>query len=493
MAKDLKSNVFSNFLWKFAERLGSQLVTFTVSLVLAWFIDPDSYSVITIVTIIITLCNLFVTSGFGNSLVQKKDADNVDFSTVLWFSLAGAGVVYGLLFIAAPFCETFFSIPLLCPVVRIMGLRLFISAFNSVQEAYVARTMQFRRFFFSTLGGTVVSGAVGILMAMRGFGVWSVVTQYLVMSAVSTLVLWFTVDWRPETRFSFSRLKGLLSFGWKVLASGMLDEIYNNMRFFIVGKICPGDRVSVYNNGQRIPNLIVDNVNSSLYSVLFPAFSRSQHDIEKVREMTRRSIRTCLYVMMPLMVGIAVCAEPIVMLILPESWHGCIPFIRISAIMYSVVPLQTANMQSVKAIGRSDVTLVLEVIKKALGFSFLFVIVAVKDSISDVTMAIALVTMGASFLFALINTVPNKLYLGYRFRDQIADVLPVTLICALMGGAAWAVGLLPIPTVLSLVLQVTVGIAVYLFLSVITKNDSFRFLLDFLKGLKSRGDMTEKE
>ncbi len=493
MAKDLKSNVFSNFLWKFAERLGSQLVTFTVSLVLAWFIDPDSYSVITIVTIIITLCNLFVTSGFGNSLVQKKDADNVDFSTVLWFSLAGAGSVYVLLFIAAPFCETFFSIPLLCPVIRIMGLRLFISAFNSVQEAYVARTMQFRRFFFSTLGGTVISGGVGILMAMSGFGVWSVVTQYLVMSAVSTLVLWFTVGWRPEAKFSFSRLKGLLSFGWKVLASGMLDEIYNNMRFFIVGKVCPGDRVSVYNNGQRIPNLIVDNVNSSLYSVLFPAFSRSQHDIEKVREMTRRSIRTCLYVMMPLMVGIAVCAEPIVMLILPESWHGCIPFIRISAIMYSVVPLQTANMQSVKAIGRSDVTLVLEIIKKALGFFALFLIVAMKDSISDVTMAIALVTMGASFLFALINTVPNKMYLGYRFRDQIADVLPVALICALMGGAAWAVGMLPIPTALSLILQVTVGVAVYLLLSVITKNDSFRFLLDFLKQLKSRDGTTEKE
>lgn len=474
MSNDLKSSVLVNFLWKFAERVGSQLVTFIVSIVLAWFIMPDDYSVITLVTIIITLCNLFVVSGFGNSLIQKKDADNTDFSTVFYFSIFFSVAIYGVLFFSAPSAETFFGVPLLCPVIRVMGLRLIISAVNSVQQAYVARTMQFKRFFFSTLGGTVASGILGVYLAYRGFGVWAIVVQYLTTSVVDTLVLWFTVKWRPSLSFSFKRLRSLLSFGWKVLVGAMIDEIYNNMKFFIVGKLYTEAELSVYNNGQRIPNLIVDNVNSSIYTVLFPAFSQNQTDIKKVCAMTRRSIKVCLYIIMPLMIGLAVCSESVVHILLPESWYMCIPFIQLSSLAFSIIPLQTANMQSIKAIGRSDVTLKTEIVKKVIGFGVLFAVMR------KGTMTIAISTVATSFLFALINTIPNKIYLKYRFRDQLWDVLPTVLMSAVMGTCVWFVGKVPLSSILVLILQVLAGVSVYAVLSIIFKIDSFEFLLEFV-------------
>lgn len=248
------------------------------------------------------------------------------------------------------------------------------------------------------------------------------------------------------------------------------------MKFFIVGKLYTDAELAVYNNGQRIPNLIVDNVNSSLYSVLFPAFSKHQTDLERVRNMTRRSIRVCLYIMMPLMAGLAVCADSVVHLILPESWYMCIPYIQLSALAFSIIPLQTANMQSIKAIGRSDVTLKTEIVKKIIGFSVLFAVM------HQGTMAIAVSTVATSVIFALVNTIPNKIYLKYRFRDQLADILPATALTAAMSLCVWLVGRIALPAALSLALQVITGVAVYAALSAALRLDSFCFILDFIKG-----------
>lgn len=482
MKKDLKSNVLVNFLWKLGERVGSQLVTFIVSIVLAWYIDPDGYAVVTIVTIMVTLCNLFVVSGFGNSLVQKKNADNIDFSSVFYFSIGFSLTVYAILFFAAPYIESFFDIPFLCPVIRVMGIRIVISAVSSVQEAYVAKKMEFKRFFFSTLGGTLVSGAAGVLFAMflpEDKRFWAVVAQYLINTVVNTLVLWFTVKWRPSLAFSWTRLRGLLSFGWKVLVGAMIEEIYNNMRFFIIGKTDPSKKqLSLYNNGQRIPNMLVDNINSSLFVVMFPAFSKHQDSLESVKAMTRRSIKVCLFIMMPLMAGLAVCASPIVHILLPESWHECIPFIQLSALSFATIALQTANTQAIKAIGRSDVTLKCELIKRAVGFAILFGVM------SYGAVAIAASVAVTSVIFALINTVPNKLYLKYRYREQLSDVIPVTLITVIMSVCVWFVGLLPFGAPLVLTLQVIVGASVYLALAWILKLDSLHFLLGFLKDFR---------
>ncbi len=480
MNNDLKNKTISGFLWRLAERIGAQAITFIVSIILTWFIIPEDYAVISLVTIFITFCNIFVTSGFGSSLVQKKDCDELDFSSVFYFNIVFSLLVYALLYFTAPLISRFYELELLCPVIRVMGIRIIVAAVNSVQQAYVSRTMQFKRFFFSTLGGTLASGVVGIGMAYYGFGVWSVVAQYLFNNVVDTVVLWFTVKWRPGPKFSAERLKSLFSYGWKILVSGIIDEAYKNIRGLFIGKIYTKDNLALYNNGQKIPNLIVDNVNASIASVLFPAIAKKQTDREAVRSMTRRSVKIGGYVMIPLMVGLALCAETLVHIILPETWYECIPYIRITCFSGALIPLQTANLQAIKAIGRSDVSLKVEIIKKTT--CFLIFLSVCKVSV----MAIAYSTIVTSMVSLIINSFPNSKLLGYRYIDQMIDILPYVLMSAVMGAAVYFTGLLPVHNILLLILQVISGVIVYVALSFIFKVDSFYFLLESLKSIKSK-------
>ena len=311
--------VIINFLWRFAERCGAQLVTFLVSLILARLLEPEVYGTIALVTVLITILNVFIDSGMANALIQKKDADDLDFSSMFYFNIAVCCLLYLLMFLAAPLIAAFYEIPELTPVVRVLSLTLIISGLKNVQQAYVSRTMQFKRFFFATLGGTVGAAVVGILMAYRGLGIWALVAQQLFNTAVDTLVLWITVRWRPRRVFSFERLKGLLSYGWKLLVSALLDTVYNNIRQLIIGKLYTSADLAYFNRGKQFPNLFITNVNSSIDSILLPTMSREQDDKSRMKDLTRRAIKTSTYIMAPLMVGLACCAVPLIRFLLTDK------------------------------------------------------------------------------------------------------------------------------------------------------------------------------
>ena len=313
---DNKQTVVNNFLWRFMERCGAQSVAFIVSIVLARLLDPSVYGTVAIVSIFMLIMQVFVDSGMGNALIQKKDADELDFSSVFWFNIAMCSLLYLIMFFAAPFIASFYDMPELTALVRVLSLMLFISGLKNVQQAYVSRHMMFRIFFFSTLGGTITAAVVGIVMAYRGFGVWALVAQMLVNAAADTTILWITVKWRPKAVFSLKRLKLLFSFGWKLLISAILDTVYNELRQLIIGKMYTKSDLAQFNQGQKLPQFIVTNVNTSIDSVLLPTMSKAQDDPAAVRSMTRRAIKTSTYIIMPFMVGLAVCAEPAIRLIL---------------------------------------------------------------------------------------------------------------------------------------------------------------------------------
>ena len=213
--------VFSNFIWRFAERCGAQLVTFIVSIVLARILTPSDYGTIALVTVFTTILQVFIDSGLSTALIQKKDADDLDFSSVFYFNFVICIILYLIMFVSAPFIADFYKDSSLVSIVRVISLTLIISGVKGVQQSYVSRHMLFKRFFFSTLGGTIFSAVLGIIMAYAGFGVWAIVFQQLSNNAIDTLILWITVKWRPIKKFSWSRLKNLLSFGWKMLASSL--------------------------------------------------------------------------------------------------------------------------------------------------------------------------------------------------------------------------------------------------------------------------------
>jgi len=231
------TRVISNFVWRFAERCGAQLVHFVVSIVLARILMPDDYGVVALINVFIHILNVFVHCGLGTALIQKKNADDTDFSTVFYANLVFCTLLYVLLFFLAPYIAEFYNRPDMTILIRVVGITLIISGVKNVQTAYVSRNMIFKRFFFATLGGTIGAAAIGIWMAVAGFGVWALITQSLFNNAVDTIILWLTVKWRPKKYFSFKRLKRLFSYGWKMLASSLLDTIYNNVRTLIIGKL----------------------------------------------------------------------------------------------------------------------------------------------------------------------------------------------------------------------------------------------------------------
>lgn len=469
------ANVIKNFFWRIGESSGAQLVSFLVSIVLARLLAPEDYGVIALVTVFTSILQVFVDSGLGTALVQKKNADEVDFSSVFYFNVLVCLTLYAGMFVAAPAIAKFYDNPIYVPLVRVLSLTLVISGLKNIQQAYVYRHMIFKRFFFSTLGGTIASAILGIVMAYAGFGVWALAAQYVSNTAIDTLILWITVPWRPKKRFSWTKLKSLLSYGWKLLVSALLDTGYTSLWNLLIGKVYSSADLSFYDQGSKYPKAIIGTISNSIDSVLLPTMSIVQDDRAQIKSMTRRSIVTSVYVMAPLMMGLAGCAEPLVSLILTDKWLPCVPYMRIFCITYMFWPVHSANLNAIKAMGRSDLFLRLEILKKIIGIGLLLC-----------TMRISVMAMACSLLISsvtsqIINSYPNWKLLNYRYLEQLRDILPSILLAVIMAVAVGAVPLLGYGNVLTLCIQIPLGAVIYVAGSAIFRLESFRYLLNMIE------------
>lgn len=381
------------------------------------------------------------------------------------------------MFIAAPVISAFYEDKELIPIIRVLSLTLLISGIKNVQQAYISRNLLFKRFFFATLGGTIGAAIIGITLAYLGYGVWALVAQQLFNATVDTIILWISVKWRPKRVFSLERLKALFSYGWKLLASGLLDTVYNNIRQLVIGKMYSPSDLAFYNKGQQMPSLIITNINASIDSVLLPVMSREQRDNMRVKDMTRRAIKTSTYIIAPMMVGLTAVAPTIINILFTEKWLSSVPFLRIFCIIYLFYPIQTANLNAIKALGRSDLFLKLEIIKKSLGFGLLV------STMWYGVMAMAYSLLINCFLGQIINSWPNRKLLKYSYLEQLKDILPGIVLAVIMGVCVSAISLMPIqvPEILLLVIQIVVGFAIYVIGSEISKNDSYMYLKNTIK------------
>ena len=327
-----------NLIWRFAERTGAQIITFLVTLVIARILEPEDYGIIALIMVFISILQVFVDSGLGNALIQKKNADDLDFSTVFFTNIVFCLCLYLLMFFMAPLIARFYGNESLVLYIRVLSIIILISGVKNVQQAYVSRNMLFKKFFFSTLGGTIISCVIGIIMAIKGFGVWALISQQLLNLSIDTLILWLTVKWRPKLEFSFIRLKELFSFGSKLLISALIYTVEDNIRQLIIGKVYAPSELAQYNRGKQIPSIVITNINSSIDSVLLPAMSREQDNSIRVKEMTRRAIKVSTYVIAPLMIGLVFTAETLVKLILTDKWLPSVFFLRIFCITFIFYP-----------------------------------------------------------------------------------------------------------------------------------------------------------
>ncbi len=432
-------------------------MSFLVGLILARLLLPEHYGTIALITVFTGILNVFIDSGMGQALIQKAHADNLDYSSLFYFNIVMSITLYTILFLCAPLIAQFYNDPTMIAPVRAIGVTLLIAGVRNIQQAYVSKNMLFKRFFYTTLSGTLASAIVGIAMAYMGYGIWALVAQTLVSSAVGTIVLFFTVRWRPQWAFSFQRLKGLFSYGWKLLVSSLFHTIYLDLRQLVIGKLYSSADLAYYNRGNHIPRLVVNNINSSIDSVIFPAMSSAQEDPARVKQMTRRAIQTSSFIMWPLMLTLFVVSEPLVRLLLTEKWLSVVPFMQISCVCYAFQPIHTANLNTIKAMGRSDIFLKLEIIKKVFGLLLLLAVMRYG------VLAIALSLIFYNVVAQILNSSPNKKLVGYSYLEQLKDILPFILLASATATAAYyAIRSLQLNDLLTIILQATLTLTLYI-------------------------------
>lgn len=473
-----KTAVLSGVFWKFSERILAQLVSTVVAIILARILSPDEYGTISLVTVFINIANVLMTAGFSTSLIQKEKADELDFSTVCYFSLGFSFALYGIIYVSAPFIAQFYKIEELSPVLRVLGLSVPVTAINAVQQAYISRKMLFKRFFWSTLAGTVISGIVGIWMAYCGFGVYALVAQNLVSLVVSTLVLWFTSGLKLRLQFSFARLRGLFNYGWKLLVQNIILNIYSSLRSLIIGKVYTTADLAYYTKGSQYPNLIATNVDTALNAVLFPAVAKEQSDLEKVKSMLRRTTKLSSYVMSPVLIGFMAVAEPFLAVLLTEKWLPAAPYLRIICMVLLFLPPQTAMLQGIKAVGRSDVVLKIDLPVRIL--ATLLLLVSVRFGVIYIALSEVVTTIFGTAMYMY----SAKKVIGYRYREVCADFIPNTAMAAVMGFAVWALGnMLHVSWSAKLLIQVGIGGLLYIGLSIVMRNESFLYVIHEIKAV----------
>ena len=480
MAEINRKTVASNLIWRLLERFGAQIVTFVVSIVLARILDPAIYGTIALITVFTTILQVFVDGGFSSALIQKKDSDDLDFSTVFYFNIFMCLVLYGVMFLFAPLIAHFYNNEELTNLIRVLSLVIVISGVKSVQISYVSKNMIFKKFFWGTLGGTIIAAVVGIWMAYKGYGVWSLVVQNLINQTMDTIILWIIVKWRPKKAFSFKRLKTLFSFGWKILLSGLLNTGYTELRSLIIGKRYSSEDLAYFNRGKQLPNLLITNINSSIDSVLLPSMSNSQDNKMRVKIMTRRSIMVSSYIMIPMMIGLAVCSESLIHILLTDKWMPSAFFLKIFCFTFALYPIATANLNAMKALGRSDYFLRLEIIKKIIGITSILITMWISVE------AIAFSLLITSVLALIVNTWPNKKLLDYSIFEQIGDILPSTICAAVMGCVVYFIGYFGDLSFLCLLKQIVVGIFVYFTLSAVFRLKPFEYLKEFILSLNRK-------
>lgn len=469
MAIASRRKVFANLFWRYMERTFAQLVSFVVSIILARILSPTDFGTVALMNVFISIMQVFGAVGLGSALIQKKDADELDYSTVFWSQLTFCIAAYLIIFFTSPFIASFYNKPELISMTRVSGISILIFGIRNIQLTYVSKNLQFKKFFFATLIGTIVAAIVGIILAYYGAGTWALIAQNLTNLFIDACVLWIIVKWHPVFCFSFERLKHLLGFSINVFLTSLLDTVYNDIRSLVIGKVYSSAELGCYNRGKSFPNLIVSNISTSINSVLFPVMSEAQDDINRVRGITRRSMKMGMFFLAPLMFGLATIAPNLVEVLLTTKWNESIPFVRIFSIAFLFSPINKANLNAIKALGKSELLFLLSVARKTTGIIILLI------TLRYGVKAIAIGYMVNSVLVQIINALPNKKLLNYNYINQLLDIIPYLIISMIMTVCIFPLSFCEFPKVVILFLQIIIGAVIYISCAKLLKLEAYTY------------------
>lgn len=467
--------VITSMLWNILERFSTQIVSFIISIILARILSPNEYGIIAIILIFINIANVIIDGGLNTALIQKKNADQTDFSTIFWFCLLLSFLLYVVLFEIAPLISKFYNNDILTPVLRVLSLVLFADSVNSIQRAYVSRHMLFKKLFWINAVALVISGTIGIAMAYQGYGVWALVGQSLASPLACCVLMWFSVKWRPTFDFSVQRFRGLFDYGWKIFLTNFIVAVYGDIRGLLIGKFYQPTALAFFDRGKSLPTLLMNNITSSINTVLLPVFADEQDNKERVKQMMRRSVQVSYYFVLPILIGLFFAAKNVILVLLTEKWLPAVPFVQIFCIAFVLMPIQNVNMTAIKSLGYSSIILKLEIYKKILEA----VILVISFMLNVYAVAWGIVLFNSICIF--INLSPSKRLVDYSWDEQIKDVLPTLIASLIMGGAVCLCSFLPYGIYWVLSAQIVVGLIVYYVLSRLMRLEGYEYVSMYIK------------
>lgn len=482
MSSDLKRRSVSSFLWKVLERGGNTVVQLVVQVVMARLLVPEDFGALAIMLVFVNIGNVFVQSGLNTALIQAKEVDNTSYSTVFWMSLAVSVVLYAAIFVAAPFVAASYGLANLTWPLRCLCLILIVNAYNAVQVAKVTRELDMRKTFVATICAVVGSGVLGVGSALAGVGLWALVIQQLSYQVINCLVLALQVSWRPQRVFRRDEAGALFRFGSRLLASGLLETGYQSLSDLVVGARFSPSALGIMSQGKKYPQSLANALDGAIQPVMLSTIAHVSDDVERAKSVTRRAMKSSCYVVMPTMTAIICVAPTLIPLLLGEQWMPSVPYMQVFCAIYALLPINTSNLQALNGMGRSDLFLKLEIIKKAYGTAVLLFCAFV---LGDVWLLCCSYLL-TGVISVLVNSWPNRRVLGYSFAEQIRDIAPGLLVSLAAGGATLAAGLLPLAPLPLLGVQVVVFVVAFFALSAGLHVEAFEYLVRTASDLLGR-------
>ncbi|MBX9033625.1 lipopolysaccharide biosynthesis protein [Gordonibacter massiliensis (ex Traore et al. 2017)] len=479
---DLKSSTIKSLFWKLFEQGGAAVITLVVQIVLARILAPDEFGMLAIMLVFVNVGNVIVQSGLNTAVIQAPDVTERDYSTAFWMSLAISVALYAVVFLVAPLISGFYSMPAAVEPLRVLVLVLIVNSYNSIQEAIVARNFEFQKTFRATVTAGMVSGAAGIVIALVGGGIWALVVQQLLYQLCKCFVLAFQIPWKPRLVFDRSRAVVLFRFGWKLLVSGLMDQGYQSLSDLIIGKMFNSADLGFVSQGKRYPQALGVMLDGAIQPVMLSAVAHVQEQKDQVKRLARRALKTSTFLIVPSMALFAILAEPLVVLLLGEKWLPCVPFLQMYCFIYALQPIHTTNLQVLNGVGRSDLFLKLEVVKKVIGLGVMCFAAFVLRDLYAIVGGYMLVGVVCTF----VNAAPNKKVIGYSYWEQVRDICPAFALSLAAGAVVFPLGLLALPGIAIIALQAFAMLAAYALLAKLFHVEQLSYLLNTLREVKAR-------
>lgn len=481
----LKKKTIGGLLWSFGDLMGNQGIQFIIQIILARMLLPEHFGLIGMIIVFIAVSNSIVDSGFTQALIREQNTTQTDYSTVFYFNLAVSILIYFFMYLIAPAVSAFFGEPELISLLRVLTLGIIINAFGIIPRAMFTKEVNFKAQAKVNMAASIISGVAAVAMALGGFGVWSLVFRTLVLNAIQSLLLTVSKKWLPSLVFSISSFKRLFGFGWKLLVSGLIDTIFTNIYFVIIGRQYSTGQLGYYTNASKFCDMAAQNLSATIQRVTYPVLSSIQNEKERLKQSYRKIIKLSAFIIFPMMIGLAAIAEPLIHLLFGERWMPMVIYFQLLCIGGMLYPIHALNLNILQVKGRSDLFLNLEILKMAVASVLIFLAIWLKLGIFGLVGAAVL----DSYIALFINTYYSGREISYTVKEQMKDLVPIYVVSVMMGLVVYmAGGFLSENSLLPMLLQILLGIIFYMGLSKLLKVSEldliFNLILPVIKRLK---------